>query len=602
MPDVYTTSLRLTDQTNGENSATWGDRCDTNFAILERAICGTLVKSVAGAGDTTLTNTDGSLNESQHAAYELTGVVTGNANVIVPTSVRRFAVFNNTTGAFTRTIKTAAGSGILVPQGRKMLLRCDGVNVVEDLSAVTQLAILGSMDESKGADIASAATTNIWATDGNYSVVTGVTGITSFGTAPRAGARRKVRHSGILTITNGANLICPGGANITTQVDDTYEVIADTTATHRIHNYTRADGTALIAPTGVATLAGNPNAFTGTETFTRSDLTTPLQAVSTDAGAAEFPALDLFRDSASPAAGDLLVSIIWSARSSAAIKRTGAKLLVKLLDPTNASEDSEVAIWSKVAGGDNEVIRYGQGQYAPGVTGGDKGAGSGNFIALFVGGVAVLADVNALTLVDNPASGGFVPIYDITAGAVRKGRIGEIGGWVPLAELTAAASANLSFDFSAFTTDFEDFEFIGSMIAPASDTVDLLVRTAQDGTTFDSGAGSYAYQTFEETSAGATQANSASATSMQVNAGDTLGNAANETMSFRLLVHNAPQAAAFGFLTWAFGIQSSTSRLNTGTGTGRRLTAAAIKGIQFRMSAGNIATGKVTVLGRRKVT
>lgn len=112
-------------------------------------------------------------------------------------------------------------------------------------------SLAGAINHAKGASVASAATTNIWATDGNTIHITGTTTITSFGTAPQAGATRRLVFDGVLTLTNGANLILPGGANITTAAGDACEVFADSTTQHRVISYTKADGTPLAAPSTV---------------------------------------------------------------------------------------------------------------------------------------------------------------------------------------------------------------------------------------------------------------------------------------------------------------------------------------------------------------
>lgn len=81
---------------------------------------------------------------------------------------------------------------------------------------------VGAIDNlsTKGADIASATTTDLSAATGDYVVVTGTTTITGLGTAP-AGVERTVRFSGALTLThNSTSLILPGGVNITTAAGD----------------------------------------------------------------------------------------------------------------------------------------------------------------------------------------------------------------------------------------------------------------------------------------------------------------------------------------------------------------------------------------------
>lgn len=82
-------------------------------------------KSVAGNTDVTLTAAD-YLNPD----ITLTGAITGNIAVIVPlTAGATYFVFNNTTGAFTVTIKGATGTGIVIATGKRAIVRADGTNV-----------------------------------------------------------------------------------------------------------------------------------------------------------------------------------------------------------------------------------------------------------------------------------------------------------------------------------------------------------------------------------------------------------------------------------------------------------------------------------------
>lgn len=81
--------------------------------------------SVAGSSNVTLTAA-----QSRHAILNLTGTLTGNINVVVPTWAGRvWVVVNGTAGAFTLTVKTSAGTGIAVTQGKVAILICDGTNV-----------------------------------------------------------------------------------------------------------------------------------------------------------------------------------------------------------------------------------------------------------------------------------------------------------------------------------------------------------------------------------------------------------------------------------------------------------------------------------------
>ncbi len=87
-----------------------------------------------------------------------------------------------------------------------------------------------SIVEAEGAAVASASSTNIWATDGNTVHVTGNTGIADFATAPQAGAWMKVIFDGTPVLTQSANLnLNAGGSNVTVAAGDIAFVYADTT-------------------------------------------------------------------------------------------------------------------------------------------------------------------------------------------------------------------------------------------------------------------------------------------------------------------------------------------------------------------------------------
>ena len=59
----------------------------------------------------------------------ITGVLTGNRNVIVPNDWEGIVYCSNS-GGFATTVKTVAGSGVVVAQGKRALLLADGANVV----------------------------------------------------------------------------------------------------------------------------------------------------------------------------------------------------------------------------------------------------------------------------------------------------------------------------------------------------------------------------------------------------------------------------------------------------------------------------------------
>lgn len=85
-----------------------------------------LSKSVAGGANVTLTAT-----EAGNYHIVLTGAITANISVIVPIAIKKEYIFlDNTTGAYTITVKTPSGTGVVTPKATRMVVYCDGVNVV----------------------------------------------------------------------------------------------------------------------------------------------------------------------------------------------------------------------------------------------------------------------------------------------------------------------------------------------------------------------------------------------------------------------------------------------------------------------------------------
>lgn len=105
--------------TDGANFYTIGFGKATSFGFDYTSI------AVAGTGNYTLSG-----SELNRIAYNFTGVLTGNRTIIVPATVQQYWVGNSTTGGFTLTVKTAAGTGPTVVQGGRAILYCNGTNVL----------------------------------------------------------------------------------------------------------------------------------------------------------------------------------------------------------------------------------------------------------------------------------------------------------------------------------------------------------------------------------------------------------------------------------------------------------------------------------------
>ena len=147
MANTTSANLKLTVQTTGENSGTWGQITNTNLLILEQAIGGYDAVGLNATTGATLTFSNGVLSNGKNQVLRLTGTITTNVNVVIPDSIEKtYLVENATSGAFTVTFKTTSGTGATwsaTDKGYKILYS-DGTNVVDitaDLGDISSGAI-----------------------------------------------------------------------------------------------------------------------------------------------------------------------------------------------------------------------------------------------------------------------------------------------------------------------------------------------------------------------------------------------------------------------------------------------------------------------------
>jgi hypothetical protein len=135
MATIYSSDLKLSIMATGENAGTWGQITNTNLYLIQQAIGGYQEVSIAGGAQTTaLAMSDGALSNARNAVIKLTGTITGNQIVTVPTGVEKtWIVYNGTTGAFTVEFKQAGGTGVTFSTTNKgfKYLYADATNVNE---------------------------------------------------------------------------------------------------------------------------------------------------------------------------------------------------------------------------------------------------------------------------------------------------------------------------------------------------------------------------------------------------------------------------------------------------------------------------------------
>jgi hypothetical protein len=118
--------------TTGENAGTWGTKTNTNIQILEEAINGYV--ALNANSDQTLSYTDGSLGDViRHSVIALTGTLSANRTITVPANEKIWIFDNQTSGAYTLTIKASGQTGVAWGASDKgtKILYANGTDVID---------------------------------------------------------------------------------------------------------------------------------------------------------------------------------------------------------------------------------------------------------------------------------------------------------------------------------------------------------------------------------------------------------------------------------------------------------------------------------------
>jgi hypothetical protein len=139
----------------GENAGTWGDKTNDNLNVIQQAIAGYGEQSIAGGPQTTALTIANSptLSVARNIVIKLTGTITGNQIVTVPSGIEKtWIVSNGTTGAFTVEFKTSGGTGTTWSATDKAIkiLYSDGTNI----NAVDITTLSGTVASAQIANLA----------------------------------------------------------------------------------------------------------------------------------------------------------------------------------------------------------------------------------------------------------------------------------------------------------------------------------------------------------------------------------------------------------------------------------------------------------------
>jgi hypothetical protein len=250
MASTYS-ALKIELITTGEQVNTWGATTNTNLGTaLEEAIVGRAVASFTTDGNLTidLTNTN-STQVARHYILSLTstGALTATRDLIVPTTDKPYIIENNTTGSQSIRVKTAAGTGVTVPNGKTAMVYANSTNVVSALSYVPALSI-DTATIAAGTAIFSTATITTATINGGT-----ITGITDLAVADGGTGLSTLTANNVI-LGNGASaptFVAPStSGNLLTSNGTTWASTAPATPAPPFASGTRMSFQQTAAPTG----------------------------------------------------------------------------------------------------------------------------------------------------------------------------------------------------------------------------------------------------------------------------------------------------------------------------------------------------------------
>ncbi len=278
--------------------------------------------------------------------------------------------------------------------------------------------------------------------------------------------------------------------------------------------------------------------------------------------------------------------------------------------------DAGTIAWNLAAGGPNYVVTLGGDRTLGAATGGVNGQ-TGYMRVLQDGtGGRDLDLSNAVYdfgagFVQKPARGaGEETLYKyrvVSATAIWLQRIEAssiaLGGRDLLDIKTASASSSLDFVLTKWLLLYDRFEIDLEDILPATNGVDIWVRTSTNGgSSYDSSASDYLYATLRVRAGGGTVQGSSNDADSKIVLNDlALSNVAGESLAGKVTIHN-PRAATKCKIMWdLFHFTDDTGFLVARLmGGGARLASADVDAFRVLMSSGNIASGSARLYGVRK--
>lgn len=298
MSSTYSTDLQIELIGNNEQQGTWGTTANTNLGtVLEQAIAGVTTVAVTTANvDLTYSSPPLQANTGRNAVLRLTGASTGARTISINATKKVYIVDNVTTGGYDHVIRVTGGAGaaVTIPNGKSMLVYCDGTDCYAGTTYVSGYALLSGATFTGNVALASngltVGTTQLAVAGGNTSVggnlaVTGTTALTGAATLTAG-------------LTVGGATTLNGNVTLGDNAADTVTVTGTPTFAAAVAFSSTATFAGAATFNGDVTLgnaSGDTITVTGTATFT--PFATFSSGVQVVASAATTPAMRCSTDS-----------------------------------------------------------------------------------------------------------------------------------------------------------------------------------------------------------------------------------------------------------------------------------------------------------------
>jgi hypothetical protein len=403
-------------------------------------------------------------------------------------------------------------------------------------------------------------------------------------------------------------------------------VAGDVTITHSTNALAFAGATSGYSFDELVSASGSGAGFVG------------FRATSTNSGAAAGPVLDLYRDSSSPAANDVLGQVLFNGEDSAGNTQEYGAIEALIVSPTSTSEVGALDIYTTIGGTRTRTMSVGPNnpntttQFIDGYATTATAAGTTTLTVASAGQqffTGTTTQTVVLPVTSTLVLGQQYRVVNNSTGAVTVQSSGtntiqvlanntellltciaitgtDVASWsalyrpltAGLALLTSGAvssAATLDIVLTSYT-GYRGLLFELINFVPVTDAVFLHARLSTDGgASYDAGASDYVYGASFGNSTGTSVLNSTGAAQIAVvtNVGNLTGEGATATITLFGQTDTAIRPR-IGYVT---NYIDSSARSAWVIGTGIRDAAQDTDAIRFLFSSGNISSGSYAVYG-----